>query len=259
MYSIGADPEFFIVSDKGVLPASLFTTGTKEKTETLVPGLEIHQDNITLEMNFEPQSTRQSWIDVIEYSMSELHKRIHPHKLVACPSLMFTQDDLMMFGPTALEFRCDPEENVWGDPRYKRPNKLLRSAGGHVHLGWSDPSRDEQTNVSLWLDLLIGLPCVLIEDHVPARARRANYGKPGSLRLKPYGLEYRTPGNEWLRGRTSIGMMYDLATHCLDYGLDGGINARQAPWTAQLVSRVQQCINKSNPREAKKILDELVI
>jgi hypothetical protein len=256
MIYVGADPEFFVVDqDRRVIPGAAFTSGTKEKPEDIGDGIAIHQDNITLELNFPPKKQKHEFIEQVQYSLNEMRKRIYPNRLEMSPSLVFTKEELILFGPTAMEFRCDPEENIWGDPTYPNMNPLLRSAGGHVHIGWSDQVElEDQTRVAMWADLLIGVPGVLFEDHRKAAARRVNYGKPGSLRRKPYGLEYRTPGNEWFKTTEAIGCMFDLVHNCVKRALDDG---EVPPWRTQKeVDRLWSCIRNSDHHEALALIDQ---
>lgn len=49
------------------------------------------------------------------------------------------------------------------------------------------------------MDILVGIPSVLIDRDPDARIRRLVYGKAGCFRWQPHGLEYRTLSNFWLR------------------------------------------------------------
>lgn len=252
--TVGADPEFFIKDHMGrILPAVRFTSGNKESPENIGNDILIHQDNVTLEVNFKPQKTRQDFIEGVQLAMDALRKRIAPNELVITPSMEFTDYELKMFGDTAFEFRCDPEENIFGPSKY-RMEHLLRSAGGHVHIGWGEADHREQNQIASWCDLMIGVPGVLLEDHIWAAKRRHNYGKPGSMRRKPYGLEYRTPGNEWLKTSESIGMMFDLVSNCFETSLVKGM--RSPLDNTNSVKKVQRCINLSDSKAALGLLKQ---
>jgi hypothetical protein len=73
----------------------------------------------------------------------------------------------------------------------------LRFAGGHIHLGYKSvrPEVAEYV-VAMLCDLTLGLALVCNGERQPER--RALYGQPGRFRPTPYGLEYRTPSNQWL-------------------------------------------------------------
>jgi len=64
--------------------------------------------------------------------------------------------------------------------------------GGHIHLGTA-PS----AGLVRALDSYLAVPLFLIEDPHRARERRTRYGFLGEIRLQPHGFEYRTPSS-WL-------------------------------------------------------------
>jgi hypothetical protein len=49
------------------------------------------------------------------------------------------------------------------------------------------------------MDLLIGIPSVLLDRDKNAKERRKQYGKAGDFRFQPHGLEYRTLSNFWIK------------------------------------------------------------
>ena len=61
------------------------------------------------------------------------------------------------------------------------------------------------------MDYAIGVPSVLIDSD---KARRRLYGKAGSMRHKPYGVEYRTLSNFWLNSDELTSWVYDRTLWC---------------------------------------------
>jgi hypothetical protein len=58
------------------------------------------------------------------------------------------------------------------------------------------------------LDAFVGIPLDCFEKSRGFVERRKMYGQYGSFRSKPYGLEYRTPSNDWLWNDYLIDNMY---------------------------------------------------
>jgi hypothetical protein len=81
-----------------------------------------------------------------------------------------------------------------------------RSCGGHVHMGFLNPTTPEnhpwktrRADFVPLLDVLCGNTFVLIDRDPLAAERRKVYGRAGEYRLPDHGLEYRTPSNFWLK------------------------------------------------------------
>ena len=78
----------------------------------------------------------------------------------------------------------------------------MRTAAGHIHIGWGedfDPQDDEHFSrccrLVQQLDAGIGLASVLLDNDTE---RRQLYGAAGAFRPKPYGVEYRVLSNFWV-------------------------------------------------------------
>ncbi|HUP80335.1 MAG TPA: hypothetical protein VM260_17400, partial [Pirellula sp.] len=83
---------------------------------------------------------------------------------------------------------------------------------GHIHIGWgSGFSPDSLEHIGVCaeiakqLDYTVGLYSLEYDDD---KTRREMYGKPGSFRPKPYGMEYRTLSPLWLKETRHTSMVY---------------------------------------------------
>jgi hypothetical protein len=120
-------------------------------------------------------------------------------------------DFLRSQGPKAMEFGCGTEWCGWTEKVLQKPNGAvsgLRTAGGHVHVGYDDPWECGNYGLSRMLDIVLGVPSVLLDGDV---RRRSLYGSAGSMRHKPYGMEYRPLSNFWLKSDELKGWVFDRA------------------------------------------------
>ena len=154
-------------------------------------------------------------------------------------------DDDQLNTQAARQFGCDPDYNVYtkrANPHPHTKNKNLRSAGGHVHVG-TDKNPWEMGKV---LDLMLGVPSVITD---PDWQRRSLYGKAGAIRIKPYGLEYRTLSNFWIWNTESIEWVYHQTEEAINY-----CDEFTAECSEEQSLEIQACINSNNKELAKKIV-----
>jgi hypothetical protein len=200
----GSDPEYFVINEnsKKIVSSIPIIEGTKEEPEPLGDGFFILKDNILVEGNIPPSSTREGFI----YNMTELKNRITDYIKRKYPVLGLHHADCleleMMFltHPDALQFGCSPYLNAW-DEEVHRANDLssesYRTAGTHIHYGYQTEddtlwSRETINTVfAKAFDFFLTIPSCLI--HVDQR-RFENYGGLGQYRDTSYGLECRSLG-----------------------------------------------------------------
>lgn len=199
---VGSDPEFFLSDGQRIVSAIGKVGGTKKTPKMLgAPDFFIQEDNVLVELNIPPAKSSKELADNMARGL-KLVRAVLPknHDLVIKAS--HELDPRQLRHPKAQQFGCEPEFIAWTSEMYTadldldRPN--LRTSSGHVHVGYSpyEEIQDKRTNFSIaqLLDIFLGLPSVLLD---PDRERRRLYGKAGSFRHKPYGLEYRTLSSFW--------------------------------------------------------------
>ena len=117
----------------------------------------------------------------------------------------------------AMVFGCDPDIDCWGIDFSPPPNPHhvgnIRSAGGHVHLGWLDLNKEEQLNVAKMADVYLGLGSLFYDSD--KRCRRL-YGKAGPFRYKPYGVEYRVLSNRWMADENLMRWVFRSAVKAIE-------------------------------------------
>lgn len=241
--TIGTDPEVFLRNTDGQIVSAIgHVGGTKYEPIRVVKGA-VQEDNVLAEFNTDPASTRDEFLTNIKTVMGQLRERVSPFELAIISSHEFTMDQLLRSGRAALMFGCDPDFDAWTGEKNTPPSPrtVLRTAGGHIHVGFDNPSEESASAVGRRMDLLLGVPSVLLDED---DRRRTMYGKAGAIRYKDYGVEYRSLSNFWLSHSGLIEWAYDqsiLAAQTYD----------------QDVSRdVVTCINTGDRAMAERIIKQ---
>lgn len=218
--TIGADPEVFLVTRGTQVPHSaegLFG-GTKSKPkpmEGLPEGFFIQEDNVAAEFNIPPAVECDEFIKSITSALKYTAKVAASNKckLALVPDLDFPKEQLMT--KHAQTLGCDPDFNIWTEEDNPRPNppELMRTAAGHVHIGWLKPEWEQVSLVGRMFDVWLTLPSILVTE--PNR-RRELYGKAGACRPKPYGIECRSVDNFWLTRKSWIAHTFNNVIGLVD-------------------------------------------
>lgn len=197
--TVGTDAEVFLKDKNGKYIASCGKFGgTKEKPLPILTGdgYAIQEDNVALEFNIPPANNSYAFYAHIAAALDECTQRATEKGLIIAmdAAANFTTDQLR--SRQARTFGCDPDYNVWRlaeNPRPHCDDPTLRTAAAHVHIGGFT-----QDNIGLGraCDLFLGVPSIALD---PDTKRRQLYGKAGAIRIKPYGIEYRTLSNFWLK------------------------------------------------------------
>lgn len=198
--TIGADPELFCQNAKGEIVMGIGLIGGTKETPKLVTLGAVQEDNVLAEFNIDPAKNPDQFVRNINTVTAELDKILAVSGLtsVVKTSHNFEKEVLMSGGDQALRFGCDPDLDCWTNKTNEPPNPYttLRTAGGHVHIGYDNPTEARSLEVACILEYLLGVPSVLLDDDTD---RRSMYGQSGSCRIKPYGVEYRVLSNFWLK------------------------------------------------------------
>lgn len=243
MFTIGADPELFLKNkDNKLISVVGLIGGTKHEPLPIGNGCAIQEDNVAAEFCIPACDNASQFVNSINYSLSNIRERAE--KLGLTPAILtasasFDADQLMSMA--AKTFGCDPDYNAYtgkANPRPKASDKSLRSAGGHVHVGTTNKPED----MIKCLDLLLGVPSVLLDED---ERRRQLYGKAGSFRYKPYGVEYRTLSNYWIWSDKTIEWVYHQVADAIDFCEEF---AKEVPNDEKL--KIRDCINNNDKETA---------
>lgn len=172
----------------------------------------LQEDNVTLEYTTHPTSTKEEWLkeqsDMYKYAVKTAVKL----GLNVCQTNVANAFDLnMLNSEPARTFGCDPTWNAYTDAENPAPPTTgnIRSAGGHVHISYNNPTKE----MSLELAKLLDLTYLRHRDGLTGvhdTHRRALYGKAGEIRLKSYGFEWRVPSNIWVHAPSSINKIWRI-------------------------------------------------
>ena len=204
---IGADPEFGLTKYDGTpYPVVGLLGGTKRRPiqiKEIHPMCAYQEDNVFPEFNIPPCSTVEDFVYYNQVMVQQIMERIPPeYELIPSflPSHRF--DPIFLTTKQALVFGCEPDHNAYTLKIQKveaGDAGNLRTAGGHLHLGWDESMGDVRAAgaVARAFDMFVTAPFMLIE---PDNERRQLYGRAGSMRVKWYGVECRQLSCYWLSG-----------------------------------------------------------
>lgn len=245
---IGSDPEAFLYSKEYERFVSSIDKigGTKNEPRIIDQFLAVQEDNVAVEFNIVPASSRDEFVKYITEGIQKIRNLVAPYDVVFSPQAEFNPMELI--DPRAQAIGCDPDYSIYGgECKLTEYEGNKRFAAGHIHIGYDNPSRAESEALVPYLDLFLGVRSVPLDDK---SERRNFYGKAGSIRLKPYGVEYRVLSNFWLRSQELTQWVYDNTMKAVEaYNKKMEINPADIP---DIVS----CINFQEHEKAKELINK---
>lgn len=219
--TLGCDPELFLydtekeeyVSAEGILNGK----GSKEDP-LIVAGkfFTLQEDNVALEYTIEPANSVTEFVENNLFMM-EVIKEITPDKFEFHNVSSVEIPWKYLGSKQSMEAGCIEDFNAWTgleNPEVKIDKTNLRSAGGHIHIGVDLP-RNELLQLVKKLDVLVGVPSIIID---PDNRRRKIYGRAGAHRIaeeKYKGVEWRVPSNFWVQP-DRLAWMYNAVMTAID-------------------------------------------
>ena len=274
--TMGCDPEFFfqkqgkiigsekiIDKSKGLIVGpAVRKNGVYGSTGVMAAQSKFIVDGVQAEINPKPDTCRARLGNEISACFRMLYQKIQEDKELSvnfAPLVKITKKELMSLDASSRIFGCSPSKNPDKNSRnivsLKDPAKYkYRSAGGHIHLGYSTYDNNvksvmkEPERLIAIMDILVGNTCVLIDRDPGNKERRKVYGRAGEYRTPSYGIEYRTLSNFWLRAYPLMSFVMNLSR------LSVSIMASSIPgrdFEAELLSlvdikKIRRAINKNN-------------
>lgn len=197
-FTIGADPELFIINEKtgkvvssiGLIPGE---KGNPYVADDMPAGFGLETDNILAEFNIPPVTSCESFINALNYMKDYIRnyvKKVNPDYGIKCSAYEIVDEDQLQSDEAKL-FGCDPDYNCYTESQNPKPDGAVtngRSAGFHCHIGYDNPNVETSVRLVRYFDTYVGLPSLLYDNDT---RRRSLYGKAGAFRLQPWGVECR--------------------------------------------------------------------
>lgn len=257
---IGADVEVFIqnVESQEVISAEGYIQGTKQDPFVFDhenPHFATSLDNVLAEFGIPPANNKEQFYEYLQRSLAFIGNSLPTSLCTAIlPSAYLNERWLKT--RQSKKFGCEPDYNAYTMHPNERPTcaeKNLRSAGGHIHVGYENAEQfdftydvdERRSQIVKALDLYIGVPSVLLE---PDNKRKELYGKAGAFRPKNYGLEYRTVSNFYLASKELCYWVYQATNDAATY-----LNAGNTI-SMELSNTVQNIINTNDKPSALMLI-----
>lgn len=201
---IGCDPEVFVKQGEIYKSAHGLIRGDKKNPQRVNKGA-VQVDGMALEFNIDPAASEDEFVLNVNTVFDQLKLMVPTYEIAITPTADFDPEYMDAQPEEAKELGCDPDYNAYTGFENPKPNgkRPFRTASGHVHIGWTsgqdiqDPQHIADAHmVGRQMDYFLGLGSMLFDND---QKRRSMYGKAGCVRIKPYGVEYRTLSNAWLK------------------------------------------------------------
>lgn len=281
--SFGEDPELMLVSRDGHYKSAIPIINADKEHKLSIGNHNLFYDNVLAEMNVKPGYSKGEVVANLGDCLRQVAKVIHPFRLKVQASQTYPAAECKH--KDALVFGCEAEfcsyEMAQLSPPTCEPGNCFRSAGGHIHLGYSgeaypllapikNPGTEDEDRMDrdwgrVWvvrmLDLFVGIPALFVDHDPTSRERRKLYGGAGTHRPKEnYGVEYRAISNFWLQSPKLTSLVYDLAAYTVNFVARQGHlelwkNEQECKYNTDELRRT---INQSDHKSARKFMEEIV-
>lgn len=223
---LATDPELFTSID-GVIGSVAGRLGAdKHNKKAVTEDVRIQEDNVLVEFDTNPHGDFNGFDSNIQRGINYCAEAVGVigHEIAfGVSSHVFSPEQMATFHRDAFVFGCDPDYNALTGMRNPKPEAAdpgLRTAGGHIHIGYSDVSEvtsESQKVLGVMCDYYLGLPALLLDGD---DRRKELYGKAGACRFKPYGIEYRVLSNFWVQEKANRAWAWEQAHKA--YGMMAG-------------------------------------
>lgn len=252
MLKIGCDPELFLKKNGVYHTAFGLIPGSKETPFPVEKG-SVQVDGMALEIGIEPAENPEQFKHNIHTVMKHLRDMVDPsYEFAVDPIAEFSMEHMMEVPEEALALGCMPDWNAYTGQTNPSPmaHPVMRTAAGHIHAGILDETVNPYDPEHIKncceyikeMDYHVGLPSVILD---PDNKRKEMYGKAGAFRPKPYGFEYRTPSNYWLKSDELMDMVFRNTRIAVQSMMDG------VTYFSKYGNLAREIINSNNRKEAK--------
>lgn len=225
-YTFGADPEIFVGRGGQFFSAHGLVPGDKRRPHKVDKGA-VQVDGMALEFNIDPASNYEEFQANLDHVQEQLKVMIGDAEFLDVASVIFSEEFLKEVPYENVRLGCELDFNGYTVSVNPAPNEasLMRTAGGHVHIGGFTVTRDNRrehmgnmARLTRLMDEEVGVYSVLWDKD---DRRREMYGKGGCYRPKPYGMEYRSMSNAWIFNKGLVKFVFDSTVDALTRYLNG--------------------------------------
>lgn len=252
-FLVGSDIEVFVIDTvtNTVISAEGLIGGTKKAPKPLErPGCAVQEDNVMAEFNVPPTTDPEEMYENIVFVLNKITNSL-PEGLDIAILPAAKLDAKYLETEQAREIGCDPDFNAWTGLRNIPPDVEtldgLRSCGGHIHIGYENPTKSMSIRLIKALDLYLTVGSIIKDRDI---LRRQIYGKAGAYRIKPYGVELRTLSNFWIKSKEDVKWIFNNIEKAINF-----VNSGQKI-SDDLAYAITKAINQSDVRLATLIANE---
>lgn len=234
---VGADPEFFVETNDGIIPAVNMVAGTKYDPLACIKGA-MQVDGLALEFNIDPATNEDEFL---EHIVTVRDQTLNAAKANSGLDLVISKAVGHHFGMGTLRelpreatiLGCEFDYTMTGRRNSTSEESAgdYRCTGGHVHIGWGE-DMDASENSGHFIDTCsVAKLCLYLlekplrmkmyfdtcdegnrrqawENERDEQLRQVLYGGNGAFRPKSYGMEYRGLSNAWIHEERYIRYVY---------------------------------------------------
>jgi len=232
-FTIGADPEIFMSQNGKFVSAHDAIPGTKMEPYRVNNGA-VQIDGMALEFNIDPAEDLDQFHKNLDMVQEQLRTMLPENcDFISESTVIFDRDFYETVPKKAKILGCDPDYNAYTMDVNAKPaqDMLMRTAGGHVHIGGipsiypEDPEHMEVSGrLSRILDETVGIYSILWDKD---DLRRSMYGKAGSFRPKTYGMEYRSLSNAWIFNKNLVSFVFNGVVEAIEKFFDRSYTPHQ--------------------------------
>lgn len=224
--TLGADPEIFVGRGGQFFSAHDLIPGTKRNPFKVMNGA-VQVDGMALEFNIDPSEDYEQFQHNLDSVREQLKAMIGDAEFLDVASVIFSEEFLKGVPYENVQLGCEPDFNGYTNRVNKKPDamSLMRTAGGHVHIGGFEVTKETQRThkatmgrLARLMDEEVGVYSILWDkDDV----RRSMYGQGGCFRPKVYGMEYRSMSNAWLFNKDIVKTVFDFTVDAVTRFING--------------------------------------
>ncbi len=264
--TVGSDPELFLRerSSGKIVSAIPVVKFDKENRIDLKNGFNFYYDNVSVEGNVPPATSKDEFVGNIATLIERIEKHLGgKYEAVPVASHVFPEAELQ--DEAAQVIGCNPfflshSQEVAMPPEFKDG---VRASGFHIHLGRADYAKcsgeefliDPLSKISVinYMDLFVGVPSIVFDNGEDSRFRKGLYTQSaGAHRPTAYGVEYRPLSASCMRSKELVALIYDLTI--------AAVEAAQSERSFKGVDddQVVECINTCDVAAARKIMSKVL-